>query len=303
MVVIAILGVLLMSAIATARERGDEAQCMANLRNLAQANLAYAADNGTYVPAQEKTNRVRWHGVRSNAGARFDPRRGPLSTYLGSDGRVKTCPTFHDALSGADSFEDGTGGYGYNAAYIGGTAGRPFQAERAANVPNPARTVMFTDTAFARAAGIQEYAYAEPYRWVDFTGQPAGELAASVHFRHRGRANVAWCDGHVTPEAPTQLDGGNRYGGEASKYKIGWFGPEIGNGYWNPLARLEEIENPVLGSTGSSGNSLSGGTASYGVDGAAPETPPSGGASTLPGDEGAEDGSVEPAAGFAGSER
>ena len=305
MAVVAVLGVLLMSTIGAARERGDEVQCVANLRTLVQANLAYAADNnGSYAPAQERTNRVRWHGVRAHARGRFDARQGPLSAYLGSEGRVKSCPTFHDALHGGDSFENGTGGYGYNAAYIGGTPGRPYKPERSANVPNPMRTVMFTDTAFARAKGIQEYAYAEPYRWVDVTGQPAGELAASVHFRHRGRANVAWCDGHVTAEAPTQLDGGNRYGGEASKYKIGWFGPEKANGFWNPLADLLETEDPVRGGTGSVGTTITAGRGGYGSEGAAPERPPSGGVSSLLDEEGAGvDGSVEPAAGLTGSER
>lgn len=244
MAVLAVLAGLIMAAVRSARERADATQCVSNLRMLAMANLAYAADNdATYVAAQERTNRVRWHGTRSNAGAAFDPSQGPLSPYLGAGGRVKTCPTFRDALRGSDSFEDGTGGYGYNAAYIGGTPGRPYQPERTVNVPRPAQTVMFTDTAFARKDGIQEYAYAEPYRWVDILGEPAGALVASVHFRHRGLAHVAWCDGHVSAELPMQIDGGNRYGGDAAKHKIGWFGPEKENGFWNPNASLE-AENP-----------------------------------------------------------
>jgi prepilin-type processing-associated H-X9-DG protein len=111
-----------------------------------------------------------------------------------------------------------------------------YTAERMPNVPQPARTVMFTDTAFARADGIQEYAYCEPFEWVDSSGRMAGALSASVHFRHRGLANVAWCDGHVSAEPPSRIDGSNYYGGNAGKWKIGWFGPSANNGYWNPHA-------------------------------------------------------------------
>ncbi len=241
MTVLAVLGALVLAGVRSARERADETQCVSNLRVLAMANLAYAADhNATYVATQERTNRMRWHGLRSDTGSPFDPTQSPLSPYLGTDRRVKLCPTFRDALDGDDSFEEGTGGYGYNSTYIGGTPGRPFQPERTVNVPRPARTVMFTDTAFARKNGIQEYAFSEPYRWVNIKGEPAASLSASVHFRHRDRANVAWCDGHVTAEPYSQLDGGNRYGGKAAKYKIGWFGPEKDNGYWNPNASSEE---------------------------------------------------------------
>ena len=61
-----------------------------------------------------------------------------------------------------------------------------------------------------------------------------GALDPSVHFRHSGCANVAWCDGHVTAEAPTKVGTGNSYGGDAHKWAIGWFGLSQENGAWNP---------------------------------------------------------------------
>jgi prepilin-type processing-associated H-X9-DG protein len=208
---------------------------MSNLRQLALANLTYAADNsGQYVAAQDGRNLVRWHGVRASVKSEFDPTQGPLARYLGAEGRVKLCPTFKDALSGRDSFEEGTGGYGYNSVYIGGIPGDPFRGELLSNVTRQVQTVMFTDTAFARQNGIQEYAYCEPFQRVDSSGAMAGALSASVHFRHKGRANVAWCDGHVTGELPSKVDGENYYGGNAGKWQIGWFGPSFQNGYWNP---------------------------------------------------------------------
>ena len=233
--IIAVLAAVLLAAISAVRERSDATQCVANLRQLAIANVTYTADNGgRYVQAQERTNTIRWHGARGSVKSKFDPRKGPLAPYLGKDGRVKLCPSLRTVLREGESFEDGTGGYGYNAIYIGGTPADRYSAELVSNVPRAARTVMFSDTAFPRGNGLQEYAYCEPWEWVDRLGRPSGALAPSVHFRHNGYANVAWCDGRVTPEPPTALGGKNRYGGDASKWLVGWFGPREDNGFWRP---------------------------------------------------------------------
>jgi prepilin-type processing-associated H-X9-DG protein/prepilin-type N-terminal cleavage/methylation domain-containing protein len=233
--IIAVLAALVLGAVNVARERGDSAQCMSNLRQLVTANLSYAAEHdGRYVPAQEPTNTIRWHGVRNGARARFDPTKGPLAPYLGEEGRVKLCPALRRVLEDGASFEDGTGGYGYNAVYIGGTPLDGFSPELLSRVARPGTTMMFADCAFPRAAGLQEYAYAEPWQWVDYAGRLRGALDPSVHFRHGGFANVVWCDGHVSAEAPTKIGTKNSYGGDAKKWAIGWFGVAAENGVWNP---------------------------------------------------------------------
>ena len=194
--IIAVLATLVLGVVNVAREHGDAAQCVSNLRQLATANLSYAAEHdGHYVPAQDETNTIRWHGVRSGPNGKFDPTKGPLAPYLGAEGRVKLCPALRRVLTGAESFEDGTGGYGYNAAYIGFTPLDSFTPEVLAQVPRPSTTMMFADCAFPRADGLQEYAYAEPWQWTDYAGRLRGPLDPSVHFRHGGYANVAWCDG------------------------------------------------------------------------------------------------------------
>ncbi|HEX8296138.1 MAG TPA: prepilin-type N-terminal cleavage/methylation domain-containing protein [Chthoniobacteraceae bacterium] len=237
--VITVLGTLILSATHIVKEKAQSAQCVSNLRQLAAANLAHAAENnGQFVQAQERENLIRWHGIRSGATEAFNAEKGPLAPYLGTEARVKLCPAFRDALKDSESFEESTGGYGYNALYIGGTPADRFRAERMSNVPRPANTVMFTDTAFARARGIQEYAYSEPFRSTDSAGRLRGALSPSVHFRHHDRANVAWCDGHVSGESFSALGKLNSYGGDSAKWKIGWFGPNGNNGYWNPHAEL-----------------------------------------------------------------
>lgn len=233
--VIAILTALAAGALAKAWEMGRKAGSMSNLRQLALANIAYAADNeGFFCPAQDPSNRIRWHGARSSIGAKFDPTKGYLAPYLGASGRVKTCPLLRYYLKGSKSFEDGTGGYGYNATYVGGTPQDMYQPIHDIRLKHSAQTVMFTTTAFAKADGIQEYPYCEPYQWVDPNNQLCGALQPSVHFRAGGRALVAWCDGHVTAERPSRIGGTDYYAGDSKKQKIGWFGPEEENGYWNP---------------------------------------------------------------------
>ena len=213
----------------------------ANLRSLAIANTTYAADNGVYCPYSDQSNTRRWHGSRMSVGAKFDPTSGYLSPYLGKSARVTACPLFKAMVGGSQSFEDGSGGYGYNAAYIGGLPGdRPEGAwnpktkirisERVANVSNPGRTVMFTTAAYALPNGLQEYATCEPPFWDD-----GSKPSPTVHFRANGKALVAWCDGSVTTEPKnTSSPGFNPDGGDAEKWNLGWFGPEDNNGYWNP---------------------------------------------------------------------
>ncbi|TVR50741.1 MAG: prepilin-type N-terminal cleavage/methylation domain-containing protein [Puniceicoccaceae bacterium] len=232
--ILALLAAIVAPGLRQARENAAASSSRSNLRQLVLANLAFAAEHGTYAPAQEPLNRIRWHGARTGPTAPFDPARGFLGPYLGRDGLVKTCPLLRHTLRGGASFEDGTGGYGYNAAYIGGSPGWPYRPARPDEVPLPSRTVMFATTAFPRAEGLQEYAYAEPPYWDFGYGASGVRPHPSVHFRFRGQALVGWCDGHVSAEQPSRIGGANPYGGDAAAAEIGWFGPAEDNGFWNP---------------------------------------------------------------------
>ncbi len=240
LVVIGIVGVLaalLLPVLASAKLSGQAAASSSNLRELAAANFAYAADhNGLFCPAQEPRNLVRWHGARTSASGAFDPTKGYLSPYLGNEGRVKICPLFSDMITGPKSFENGTGGYGYNEWYVGGTPAAMYQPNRQTGIDHPMQTVMFTTTAYANGTGVQEYPYCEPPFWPDAEGNPGDyRPSPTVHFRFRGQALVAWCDGHVSAETmKPREDGENPHGGDADAHGLGWFGPDAGNGFWNP---------------------------------------------------------------------
>lgn len=228
------LAVLGFQGYLAARVRANQTVSTANLRQLAAANLLYVADHSTYAPASDAANLIRWHGGRTKVGSKFDPTKGYLAEYLGESRRVGICPGFAEHLTGSSSWEDGSGGYGYNSTYIGGLPEDWTTPNRPANVNNPARTLMFATTAAAKAEGIQEYAFAEPFREVYSSWRLGGSMQPSVHFRFNRRALIAWCDGHVSEEPQQDPAETNFYGGDNAVSNIGFCGPKDNNGWWNP---------------------------------------------------------------------
>lgn len=239
LVVVAVMGLLaslMVPAVNQALEASRIAASRSNLGQLAAANLAYTVDHrGFYAPAQDVSNQIRWHGGRASTASPFEPGLGFLSPYLGESGRVKHCPLLKKLVPKSTSWELGTGGYGYNATYIGGRPGDTYTPTTTSMVSNPSRTVMFTTSGFSKQDGVQEYPYTEPYQWLNSKGNPAGRLQPSTHFRAHGKALVAWADGHVSAEAPNDVTGPNYYQGDnRAAGGFGWFGPSDHNGYWNP---------------------------------------------------------------------
>lgn len=244
--IISILAAILLPALSRARQSAKSKSCVNNLRQLYFANTMYAAEhNGRYVPASEDggtTNLKRWHGIRKSTSESFNTQEGPLAEYLGF-GIVKECPVFSEFKKSSQvgwlAFEEGTGGYGYNKNYIGGSAhlypwsneGFFKQTALDSRINNPANTVMFADSGFPVEKGIIEYSFLEtPY--YPSPENPSGETLwgyadPSIHFRHGFRANVLWADGHVTSEKfEWTKETDNWYGGNNAEHSIGWFGPK-----------------------------------------------------------------------------
>lgn len=256
--VIAALMAILTPALRAARGQARQTVCASNLRQLVLVNTCYAANNREhYVLAAADIfgrNLQRWHGTRTNANEAFDPYTGPLSRYL-DGGAVKRCPSLREyhapAGQRAANFEAGCGGYGYNDEYIGGRSdlygmgSGSRHSARAADVRRPAITVMFADTAYrqklsANETDFIEYSFAHPPFWEwylqalraypDAAGYLKGRPNPSIHFRHRGFANVGWADGHVSGEtmdlSAPYITHARMDDRETAQNALGWFGPD-----------------------------------------------------------------------------
>ena len=255
--IIALLIAVLLPSLIRVRQQSQQTVCASNIRQLGLANILYSIDNHSHcvIAAADiaidlgdgEGGKYRWHGTRDAAGQPFDPTRGPLASYLGKDGRVKTCPVF-DATVGAatgNNFEAGCGGYGYNETYIGGQYDvygfatdltgnyeASVMSTKIARIQHSAQTVMFTDAGMAQPFGstviVTEYSFCEPPYIQENAGPPSTDRSwPSIHFRHHNQANVAWADGHVTAESLTFSN--ESYGltpAQVQKAGVGWFGPD-----------------------------------------------------------------------------
>jgi len=244
--VIALLMAILMPALTAVRSGACSVVCKSNLRQLLMANIGYANENDDfYVPAASDMlenfgGYHRWHGVRDSKDEPFDPLRGPLVAYL-ADGKVKECPKRVNFVNGQqwdDNFEQGCGGYGYNMTYLGShlwqggiKTMKDWEQAHAettcmTEVARPSETLMFADTAFCQHGHLIEYSFAEPPFTV-YNGRPITSfyMLPSIHFRHRGRANIGCADGHVGSREMAEFDDENVYGVCSADMKLGWFEP------------------------------------------------------------------------------
>lgn len=245
LVVIAIIAMMLavmLPSLAGARERARASVCASNVRQLVVANQLYGHENNDRAcpgAARFFENLNRWHGSRDTPTGVFDPKRGPLVPYLGPEAAIRKCPTFRGFTTNPNqAFESGGGGYGYNNAFVG-TLLRPLGSGYYAvvsdetgvawsRVRNPAETLVFADSALA-AGDIIEYSFAEP-RFMPTTGFRADP---SIHFRHRGSANVAWADAHVDARQRTFTWSSGYLPGDPDHHNIGWFGRSDDNRYFD----------------------------------------------------------------------
>ena len=238
--VISLLMGILMSALIAARAQSKQIACRSNLRQLLLANIGYASENdGSYVHAALDIfgdNKHRWYGVRDNINKPFDSAKSPLASYLGRS--CIKCPTMVNFINQNPSesdYDEGSGGYGYNMIYIGSSIWRDGYEDQSCkttaketSIRRSAQALMFADTAMAKTGFYIEYSFAEPRYFVvngEAVVDSGWDPSPSIHFRHRGQANVGWADGHVSSEKMGKYDGINDDGTRPTDLDLGWFEP------------------------------------------------------------------------------
>jgi prepilin-type N-terminal cleavage/methylation domain-containing protein/prepilin-type processing-associated H-X9-DG protein len=200
--IIAILAAILFPVFANAREKGRQASCSSNLRQIGLAYLQYQTDNdgdtvpwGYYLTDPNATPWVyqMWYAQMSYDGSdqKYDASKGSLQPYMKSV-QIEDCLSAGD-LPGAPAISLGmnenVSPWDDDASgYVGVNDG---------DVQAPAETVLFADAALYWKNELQRGQFLSP---------PAESLDsdwATLHGRHNGFANVLWMDGHVKAARPS----------------------------------------------------------------------------------------------------
>lgn len=197
LVVIAIIGILvamLLPALAKSEAEAKRVQCMSNERQMSIAAQVYTADYAGFYPIayySDQVNSIDYCWDLTTYAA--NPERvvpGLLWEGQGNE-QIQQCPSF---TGSANWLVDPYTGYNYNTSYIGHGQDESIpQPAKYSDVLHPAKTAVFGDGEYSGGADKFMRAPLPNPGDADFWGRNSGTQG----FRHRGRSNVAYCDGHA----------------------------------------------------------------------------------------------------------
>ncbi|MGO9526170.1 MAG: DUF1559 domain-containing protein [Verrucomicrobiia bacterium] len=209
--IVSLLAGMLLPALKQARECARAASCASNLRQIGLATQMYLDDYGRFFLYEQPVNGgadMLWYfGLESpycpscGPGARhIDLTQAKLYPYFQTVHGIEVCPSYnYYSPLWRQKFNQITDGYGLNVLLFG---------ESLDDLTNSlAQVVCFADAADVNTIQapassahpmLEEFYYVHPYN----------NQIPTTHFRHNGRANVLFCDGHVDsmPMVPGTLD-------------------------------------------------------------------------------------------------
>jgi prepilin-type processing-associated H-X9-DG protein/prepilin-type N-terminal cleavage/methylation domain-containing protein len=196
--IIALLIAILLPSLSVARENAKSVQCLSNLRQLAiAANLYCDRNRGSYPIAQyvdaQPTQVIfyNWDFTTTRDAMAGVATVEPGLLWAGdASAKVQQCPSF-DGKS--NTLKDPYTGYNYNTSYIGHGQGETIEAPaKASQVRDSSHCALFGDGQWQGGADkFMRSPFPSP-------GDALGiaRYAGTQGFRHRGRSNVVFCDGH-----------------------------------------------------------------------------------------------------------
>ncbi len=200
-----LLGMLLPS-LQTARQQAQTTVCLSNLRQMATAAHSYSAAYDEHYPLayynRQEGDVVRSYAWDFTTWKEWSGSNGTTHVRTGllwmgqAVEKVQQCPTFKGTSNTA---ADPYTGYNYNTSYIGliDTLS-PVDSAKVTDVGRPAETALFGDGQ-CPTGGANKYMRA-PFSHPGDTLLPdSARYAGAQGYRHMGRTNVAFCDGHVGP--------------------------------------------------------------------------------------------------------
>lgn len=215
LVVIAIIGILaalLLPALARSKGSAQRIKCVNNLRQLGFAAQLYWSDNDgrCFTTRTMATNGglIHWcgwlDGTRPEGERHYDFSSAKLFPYL-RDSETRLCPSLNSAIGRLKLKAANIVffSYGYNGVALSPSAGS--QASIGiASVRQPTETALFADAAqvndFQPPASRANPMLEEWYYLDNPTNHASPNYYPHGHFRHARKANVVFCDGHVSSE-------------------------------------------------------------------------------------------------------
>ena len=207
LVVVSVIGVLTaltLPALDRVKETARSVVCQSHLKQMALAAEVYLQDHRETYPRSHYRDfdtpaQVTWEITTSFADGLTKHIPGELWQSQGTV-EIQQCPSF----DGPDNWSDAPyTGYNYNTSYIGHGEGEAIeQPARSVQVRRPDRCVLFGDGEYG--SGGNKFMRAPWPNPGDATF--IGRFAGTQGFRHSGRTNAAFCDGHVETLAQRYTD-------------------------------------------------------------------------------------------------
>ena len=194
--IVAILAAMLLPALGRAKQSAKAAQCSGNLRQIGLALAMYLDEYGRFFPYKTDIggDRLWYFGMESTfcypcppAGRHIDLKQAKLYPYFRTLHGIEVCPSYdYTSRVWRQKFDQITEGYGLNNLLFD---------KSGATVTKPARIACFADTAVVNTIDSPASSVNPMLDEAYFV--ETGASIATTHFRHSGRANVLFCDGHV----------------------------------------------------------------------------------------------------------
>ena len=232
--VISLVMAILMPALARARRQSKTIMCLSNLRQLGIAAQLYANNNDDYYPIAYMSDPdpmdslavyVYWDFIHIRDWDTLEERIEPgLLWQSDTITKVHQCPSFKGKANSNDRYT----GYNYNTSYIGhGTSEAIVAPAKIIQVKKPWSCALFGDGEYYN--GANKFMRSP---WKSEGDTFSFRAAGTQAYRHSGKTNVAWCDGHAgsqrelyTETLPDEKNRIEQYNNTA-KNKIGFLSPD-----------------------------------------------------------------------------